>query len=117
VAVLHLCPKSTQRRYLAVFGAGDCLSIGICIALILIFHSAGVPNHCSGMTRANCEPFVQLHLIPLLTISRNPGDAPNDPAPRYTTIRFESGTAGNYGELDMYCDIPVACYGICFILM
>lgn len=47
----------------------------------------------------------------------NPGDAPNNPAPGFTTVRFGPGLFGNYGELDIYCDIPQTDYAFVVLLL
>jgi len=99
--VLHTCKKSTRRRYLVTFLVWDLLFVGVAIAMISIYSFAGVPNNCSGMTRANYGP----------------GDAPDDPAPGFTTVRFGQGLWGSYGELDIYCDIPRVDYAFCVLLI
>lgn len=101
IFVLHILHKSNRRRYIVTFIVWDLLFTGVCIAMISVYSFAGVPNNCGGMTRSNWGP----------------GDAPNDPAPGFTTIRFGPGTFGNYGELDIYCDIPITDYSFCVILV
>lgn len=57
-----------------------------------------------------------LSIIELNTIIDNSGDAPNNPKPGFTTIRFGSGP-GNRGELDKYCVVPRVSWGLCVFLM
>lgn len=101
VLALHILHRSTRRAWLITFMVWDLIFVGVCIGMISIYSFAGVPANCGGMTRSNY----------------NPGDAPNNPAPGFTTVRFGPGLFGNYGELDIYCDIPQTDYAMCVLLV
>jgi hypothetical protein len=53
--IIHICKKSTRRRYLVTFIVLDLLFVGVAIAMISVYAFAGVPNNCGGMTRQNCK--------------------------------------------------------------
>jgi hypothetical protein len=88
-------------RQLLILGAVDLIVALFFIAIIIVMTAAGLPANCYGLTRQNW----------------NSNDAPNDPLPGYTTIRFGLGVAGQQGELDYLCPLGVASFGLSFIVM
>ncbi|KAE9377175.1 hypothetical protein N431DRAFT_436427 [Stipitochalara longipes BDJ] len=99
--VLHIYRKSARTCYVTASIIGDLVFTGVCIAILSIYAIAGVPANCGGLTRENW----------------NPGDAPNNPQKGFDTVRFGHGLYGSYGELDIYCDLPVADFAMTVILI
>jgi hypothetical protein len=58
-----------------------------------------------------------LDFLHVNAIADLPGDAPNYPAPGFVAIRFGNGTFGNYGELDMFCGLPISCFYLSIFCM
>ena len=86
---------------LIAYACLDLLIAGLYIAILTVLSAGGLPANCYGLTRQNW----------------NPGDAPNDPSPGYTTIRFGPGVAGQHGELDNLCPLGMASFGLGVLVM
>jgi hypothetical protein len=79
----------------------DILLLALVLGFLILASAAGLPANCGGVTRLNF----------------NPDDAPNDPAPGYTTIRFGPGVAGQKGMLDKYCPLVEATFWLEIIVL
>lgn len=101
ILALHICRKSVRTYWIIAFIAWDLIFTGVCIGMISIYSFAGVPSDCGGLTRENWGP----------------GDAPNNPHPGFSTVRFSHGLFGAYGELDIYCGLPKTDYAFVVILI
>jgi hypothetical protein len=117
ILALHIFRKSAKTGYVIVSMMGDIIFTGICIAILSIYSIAGVPADCGGLTRQNCKPLHQQQRKFRLTHPGNPDDAPNIPHKGFDTIRFGHGLYGSYGELDIYCDLPVTDFAMTIIIM
>ncbi|KAI1631445.1 hypothetical protein F4809DRAFT_166226 [Biscogniauxia mediterranea] len=91
---------NSSTTMIGTFLVLDVLLIGMLIAMITVLANAGVPSNCHGMTRDNIRG----------------GDAPDQPSPGYSTIRFGDGK-DKKGELDRYCAIERGFFDITLILV
>jgi hypothetical protein len=96
----HLSVTLWSSRLIA-YACMDLLIAGLQIAILTVLSAGGLPANCYGLTRQNW----------------NPGDAPNDPSPGYTTIRFGPGVIGQRGELDHLCSLGMASFGLDVLVM
>jgi hypothetical protein len=109
ISHMHCLHKSSRPRYLIIFVIWDTIFAGVCIGVLTILAIAGVPANCLGMARKNRKSIRRgsvLYYHQKATHNfaiHNPGDALNNPAQGFTTIRFGPGTYRNFGELDMCC--------------
>ncbi|CAJ2505148.1 Uu.00g125420.m01.CDS01 [Anthostomella pinea] len=93
--------QNASSRMIATFVVTDVILSGLMLAIITLLARTGVPSNCHGLTRDN---FVR-------------GDAPDDPPPGYTTIRFGDGPHDGKGLLDRYCTLERGFYFISITLV